>query len=187
MFGLTGLRLGGAIAGLLILLAAVAWLVSTVRERDRLAAIVDGHKACTAALTGKKGAAPVATACEAPIWAAVEARDAALACDAAVQGRDLYQIRMTCSQPVKLLHADLVTLGDNFADQGKQLIQARAGLAAAVTRAETRVATANRRTLDATQAAARAPRDPDGLVVCAGDCLRALGGSAAINAAAASR
>lgn len=173
MIGLSGIRLYGAIAGLVALLAAGAWLVSLVRDRDALAAVKARGVRCEAAI--KAGADPVADCPQAISDAATRAQRY-LACDAALATPDLYIVRAACSANVKRRDAEASVALANLADARAELASARDDLAGAVSRADARATALNRKDRHAQAAIASAPKTVDGRIACDAACLRDIAG-----------
>ena len=179
MFGLSGLRLYGAIAAGLLLLSAIAGAVWLIRENDRLTAVERRALACEAAV---KNAAildggTLALNCPQPIadaaTQAVRYRD----CDAALKTRDLYAVRAACSEFVKRRDAEATALAANVADLGRQLSDARGQLAGALNRAAVRATASSRKDAHAAAALSRAAPGADGRITCDDRCLRDLTGN----------
>lgn len=173
MFGLTGLRLGGAIAGIIALAAIVGGLVWLIRDRDRLQAVEDRGIACETAV--QKRTDPTAS-CPQAISDAATQSQRFIDCDAALKAGDLYTVRAACSAEVKRRDAQATTLAADKTDLTRQLAEARDAIAGAITRAETRAAASNRKDRNAQAAIAAAPRSPDGRIRCDDRCLRDLAG-----------
>lgn len=164
-------RFGPWIVGALAA-AYVAWLA---KDHHRLAALDARRVACTAAVDGRPGAAPVANVCDPSVAAAVQAVALATACDS-----DLSKLARgvsgLCSAPVQRVAAARDALADEVADRDQQLAAARTAQAAAVSRAAARATTEARQDAHADQVLRAAPRDGAGALVLDADRLRELAG-----------
>jgi hypothetical protein len=173
LFGLRGWRLGGAIAGLVVLAAIVAGLVWLIRDRDRLLGVERRALACEAAVTNGSDAA---TNCPQVIAQAATRAQRYLSCDAGLKAGDLYAVRAACSEHVKRRDAEATALAADNADLARQLSDARGQLAGALTRADARHQSLTRKDRDAAAAIAGLPRAVDGRIRCDDRCLRQLVG-----------
>lgn len=183
MFGLSGIRLGGAIAALLALIALVGSLVWFVRDHDRLQGVERRALACEAAVkNGEATATDVASStlrlnCPQAISDAATRAARYLGCDAALAKADLYAVRTDCSAAVKRRDAQATALAADARDLARQLSETRGQLTGALTRAEARATTLQKRNRDAQAAIAGAPRAADGRIRCDDRCLRDLAGN----------
>lgn len=174
MFGLRGIRLGGAIAGLVVLAAIVAAAVWLIHDHDRLKGVERAALACEAAV---RSGGDWATNCPADIATAATLAARYRQCDAALKTHELYAVRAACSEAVKRRDAEATALAADNADLARRLAEARADLAGAVTRATARATTLTRKDRDAAAAIAGAPRAADGRIRCDDRCLRQLAGN----------
>lgn len=179
MFGLSGLRLYGAIGGLLLLLSVIAGAVWLLRENDRLSTVERRALACEAAV---KNAAVLDVGtltlnCPQPIADAATQADRYRQCDSALQVGELYVVRAACSEFVKRRDAEATALTATVADLGRQLTDARAATAGALNRAAARASTASRKDAHAAAALSRAAPGADGRITCDDQCLRDLTGN----------
>jgi hypothetical protein len=173
VLALRGWRLGGAIAGLLALAGTVAGLVWLIRDHDRLQGVERRALACEAAV---KNGSDWGTNCPDAIARAATLAARYRQCDAGLKAGDLYAVRATCSQAVKLRDAEATALAADAADLRRQLSGARGQLAGALTRAEARHQSTTRKDRNAQAAIAGAPRAADGRIRCDDRCLRDLAG-----------
>lgn len=173
LLALRGWRLGGAIAGLLVIVGVIAGAVLLIRDRERLQAVEARGVACVAAV--KAGEDPTAQ-CPQVISDAATRSQRYLVCDAALKTRDLYAVRAACSEQVKLRDAQATALTADNADLARQLSDARGQLAGALTRAEARHQSTTRKDRNAQAAIAGAARAADGRIRCDDRCLRDLAG-----------
>ena len=158
----------GAVAGLAALVAAgFDW-------RDARAARAE-FEICSAAAGNPTK--PL-EGCPDTLAAAIDDARRAAECATAIQAGDLYAERATCSEAVKRRGAELAAAAANLADARAQIAAAERRTTAALARAEARAATQAKRTADATDALAQAPRGADGLFTCDAECLRRLSGGA---------
>jgi hypothetical protein len=171
---MTGLRLYGAIGGLLLLLSVIAGAVWLIRENDRLAAVEQRGLACEAAV---KNGEPTALNCPQAISDAATRGARYLECDAALAKRDLYAVRATCSEHVKRRDAEATALAATAVDLSGQLSDARGHLAGALSRASARATATARKDADARHAISSRPPGADGRIHCDDQCLRDLVGN----------
>jgi hypothetical protein len=171
---MTGLRLYGAIGGLLLLLFVIAGAVWLIRENDRLAAVEQRGLACEAAV---KNGEPTALNCPQVIADAATLADRYRQCDAALKASDAYSVQAACSEQVKSRDAAATALAADLADVKARLAAERAATGAAISRATARATALNRKDRNAQAALAAAPRGADGRIRCDDQCLRALAGN----------
>lgn len=172
------LRLIGA--GLIA--AAVTLFVLVVADWRRLQTVERRALACEAAVTNGE---PTVLNCPQAISDAATRGQRYLACDAAlagsratsVAGPDAYTVQAACSAAVKRRDAQATALSAELSDVRGQLDAARAATTAAISRADSRAATATRKDRNAAAAINAAPRTADGRIACDDRCLRALVGN----------
>jgi type IV secretory pathway VirB10-like protein len=161
------------VAGI-IAAAIVGFILWAVVDRFKLAAEVNQHETCIAAIA--KPDQPV-TACDPKIADKVTQARAADQCEIALAKPptgDLFAIRAACSEQVKRVVADRDAAAANYADDEKQLAGAQLRLDQAVSRAEARNLSTTQRKAANDRTIQAAPRDPDGRVRCDAQCLRDL-------------
>lgn len=162
---------GGAVAGLLLLLA--------VGELQRLNHRSNAYADCQAVAAGKPGATKGARCADLVVEQLQAARSAA-ACDQglgplkAEPGR--WGSPASCSAKIRDLVVRHNVGQDALADRDLELDRLQRGQAAAIARAQARGASTARSYANAKAALDAAPRDPDGLIRCGPDCLRQLAG-----------
>lgn len=165
------------VAGAIIIAAMGLLIVTKHQEEGRLRKVVAAHEAC---IRDAGGEDPALTARSCPQPVAIQHRiaRAAVRCDAALLGADLFAVEAACSTEVKTLQAERQAESRRADTMATALTRARADQAAAVSRAEARARTQNERTVRGQTVVSAAPRDADGLVVCDAECLRRRFGSA---------
>jgi len=170
----TGVRLLGGLAVAAFVLAVV-WLV---HDRNRLAALDAGHRDCVAAVAGDKAAKSSAgQACAPAIVAIFETATAARVCDAALPPSGVattFAVKAVCSAPVKRLAADRDARAGEVENRDGQIARLKADQAGATARAAARARTQAQKEARSDVAIHAAPVGDDGLLVCAGECLRQL-------------
>lgn len=176
---MSGVRLYGAIGGLLLLLSVIAGAVWLIRENDRLAAVERRALACEAAMKNASvlDQGTLLLNCPQVIADAATIADRYRQCDAALKTGNAYQVRATCSEQVKRRDAAATALAADLADSQAQLAAERAATGAAINRAVARATALNRKDRNAQAAIAAAPRGADGRIRCDDQCLRALAGN----------
>lgn len=178
IIGLRGWKLGGAIAGLLVLAAIVAGAVWLVRDHDRLKSVERKALACEAAVKNASilDAGTLKLNCPQVISDAATRGQRYLDCDAALLKGDLYAVRAACSAAVKRRDAQATAFAAEARDLATQLAASRDQLTGALSRAEARNAALSRKDRNATAAISLAPRAADGRITCDDRCLRELTG-----------
>lgn len=124
--------------------------------------IIDPGRLCDPAISNDHAAAVMAKTCDQALDAIPENTGA---------------LRLVCSTSVKTLAAERDVARTERDGLQRDITTLKAGQAEAIRRAEARVQTEAQRKANAVAALASAPRDADGLVVCAADCLRRRAGS----------
>jgi hypothetical protein len=165
-------RLVLLVANLAALAGVSVLTVNIVKWRDDAIAA----RACVAAVTpGAKASADPAKACPPVIAADHAVAVRARACDSAFMARpeNTYGVAANCSAPVKGVQAERDVARREAGRLTKDLQTERLGQDAAIARAQAAATTQAERKARADAALKAAPRDRDGLVVCAADCLRA--------------
>ncbi|PHY20799.1 hypothetical protein [Caulobacter sp. BP25] len=165
------------LAGLVGVLAIVAGIHTVAGWREDAAIL----KACAAAVAiDAPPAADPGRACPSSIAVAALAANRARACDAAFRARpeNTYGVAAACTEPVKTVQAERDVARREAGRLTQALSNERLGQDAAIARATASASTQAERKARAAAALQAAPRDGDGLVVCAADCMRARWASA---------
>lgn len=177
MFGLSGLRLGGAIGGA----ALVAFMTWATVDRFSLADKLSDLRADVAGCERAAGDATLKLDdCTDGVALGLDYARAASVCDAALDqpATGAFAIRQSCSAPVKRLIAERDARAAELASTRAALDQAQADQTAAVARAEARgaaQATRKERSDAAIQAAPGAGVSGSDRRSCDAECLRDLG------------
>ncbi len=179
MFGLFGIRLYGVIAAGLFILSAIGGGVWLLRDHDRLKIVERRALACEAAVQSASvlDAGTLTLNCPQAIADAATRADRYRQCDSSLKVGELYVIRAACSEYVKRQNAELAALDATAADLTRQLADARAATAGAITRADARAATTARKDANAKAAISNRAPGPDGRITCDDQCLRDLTGN----------
>lgn len=163
------------VSGLALSLAALS-IGYLVKDRFHQKGLADAARACAVAVRSADGDLKP---CLPEVRTTAEAARRSAACDAALlpslRPETRFAMQNSCPSGVKRLAAQADAAEANVADLARQLAEAKAHEAAAVTRAEARAIRSNERTSHAQKAIADAPRDAGGNIACDADCLRQLG------------
>lgn len=172
-------RLG---AGVIAVVALIGAIYAGVRHYQGLRADRAAYAGCVGLVADPAPSVDAAAGCDAGVAQAIVRAAAAVACDAAIvaeqkaEGSGALRLHAACSPPVKRLFAEVLGLRGSLESATLTIEQMRADRQAAIARAEARVRAQERKKAHAEAAIARAPRAPDGRIVCGVDCLRALSG-----------
>lgn len=160
-----------AIAGLSAALVAVSLVVSLQTRK------LNAHRVCLVALQAGRSDLDPAKVCEPIIASAHLVAARSNGCDAALTSRpeNTYGVGAYCSTPIKTVQAERDVARAQAGRLTITLTNERLERDDVVARASAAATTQAERKARAALAIASAPRDGDGLVVCAADCLRARG------------